>query len=102
MIVDIFTGESQKKLQNVGIKSKYLNYCRCIGSYTFIGKGHGVGREGKKISYVDAWEGFKKSLTTARIPCTAIDRYPVVARWRNDVDYCAAGIFCFQPFCVTG
>ena len=26
----------------------------------------------------------------------------MVARWRNDVDYVAAGIFCFQPYCVTG
>lgn len=34
-------------------------------------------------------------MTGARIPNTAIDRYPVVARWRNDVDYVAAGIFCF-------
>jgi len=34
--------------------------------------------------------------------CTEIDRYPIVARWRNDVDFVAAGIFCFQPFCVTG
>ena len=25
-----------------------------------------------------------------------------MARWRNDVDFVAAGIFCFQPFCVTG
>ena len=25
-----------------------------------------------------------------------------MARWRNDVDYVAAGIFCFQPYCVTG
>jgi len=25
-----------------------------------------------------------------------------VARWRNDVDFVAAGIFCFQPYCVTG
>lgn len=29
-------------------------------------------------------------------------RYPVVARWRADVDYVAAGIYCFQPYCVTG
>jgi len=28
-------------------------------------------------------------------PCTEIGRYPVVARWRNDVDFVAAGIFCF-------
>lgn len=36
------------------------------------------------------------------MPCTAVDRYPVVARWRNDVDFTLAGIFCFQPYCVTG
>ena len=41
-------------------------------------------------------------MTSARIPCTSIKRYPVVARWRNDVDYVAAGIYCFQPYCVTG
>lgn len=41
-------------------------------------------------------------MTTTRIPCTSIERYPIVARWRNDVDFVAAGIFCFQPYCVTG
>ncbi len=41
-------------------------------------------------------------MTTAKVPCTRIDRYPVIARWRNDVDYVAAGIYCFQPYCVTG
>ena len=41
-------------------------------------------------------------MTSARIPCSSIKRYSVVARWRNDVDYVAAGIFCFQPYCVTG
>ena len=74
----------------------------CVGSYKFIGVGTGKGRTGTKISYADAWKSFKKSLTSAAIPCTAIERYPVVARWRNDVEYVAAGIYCFQPFCVTG
>jgi alanyl-tRNA synthetase len=46
--------------------------------------------------------GFEKSLTSARIPCKSIPRYPTVARWRNDVDFTAAGIYCFQPYCVTG
>jgi hypothetical protein len=41
-------------------------------------------------------------MTSARFPCEAIKRYPVVARWRNHVDYVAAGIYCFQPYCVTG
>jgi len=76
----------------------------CEGKYSFIGVGTGIGKgpEGKKISYGDAWQGFKKSLSSTRVPCTPIDRYPVVARWRADVDYVAAGIFCFQPYCVTG
>lgn len=37
-----------------------------------------------------------RSFESAKIPHTAIKRYPVVARWRADVDYVAAGIFCFQ------
>ena len=70
---------------------------QCEKRYSFIGKGTGKGRGGGvKLTYADAWEGFKRSLSSARIPCTAIPRYPVVARWRADVDYVAAGIFCFQ------
>ena len=73
----------------------------CKGEYTFIGKAHGIGKE-KKVTYREAWNTFERAFTKARIPCTKIDRYPVIARWRNDVDYVAAGIFCFQPYCVTG
>jgi len=75
---------------------------QCEGKYSFIGRGSGIGAKGKKITYAEAWQGFRKSLSNARVPCTPIDRYPVVARWRADVDYVAAGIFCFQPYCVTG
>jgi alanyl-tRNA synthetase len=54
------------------------------------------------MSFAEAWKGYEQSFTTARVPCNSIKRYPVVARWRNDVDFVAAGIFCFQPYCVTG
>lgn len=80
----------------------------CEKKYTFIGKGTGRGDKQckdynpEKLTYSEAWAGFKRSLTTAAVPCTAIKRYPVVARWRADVDYVAAGIFCFQPYVVTG
>lgn len=80
-------------------KAKTCGDSNCDGKYSFIGKGSG---KGKKITYAEAWKGFEESLTSTRIPCTSIKRYPVVARWRNDVDYVAAGIFCFQPYCVTG
>lgn len=42
-----------------------------------------------------------RSLSSARVPCTPIPRYPVVARWRADVDYVAAGIFCFQALTTS-
>ncbi len=54
------------------------------------------------MTYADAWKSFESSFTKERIPCTSIARYPVVARWRNDVEFTNAGIFCFQPYCVTG
>ncbi|KAL0245356.1 hypothetical protein GEMRC1_009435 [Eukaryota sp. GEM-RC1] len=61
----------------------------CLGEYQFIGTG-------------EAWDGYERIFSSNTVPSTAIDRYPVVARWRNDIDFVAAGIFCFQPYCVTG
>lgn len=86
-------------------KQKERQICgdsNCQGKYTFIGTGMGIGKTGKKLSYSEAWDTFEKSFTNARIPCKKINMYPTVARWRNDVDYVAAGIYCFQPYCVTG
>jgi len=76
----------------------------CVGKYSFIGTGVGIGAgpDAKHVTYGDAWRIYEKSMNTNRIPSKTIDRYPVVARWRNDVDYVAAGIYCFQPYCVTG
>ena len=64
----------------------------CDGKYSFIGDGIG---KGKKITFAEAWKGYEQSFTTSRIPCKSIERYPVVARWRNDVEFVAAGIYCF-------
>lgn len=74
----------------------------CAEKYGFIGTGMGLGKKGKYLSYSDAWKNFEKAFNSARIPCNTIDRYPTVARWRADVDFCAAGIYCFQPYCMTG
>jgi alanyl-tRNA synthetase len=54
------------------------------------------------MTYSEAWQTFEESFTSERIPCKRIKPYPTVARWRNDVDFVAAGIYCFQPYCVTG
>ncbi|KAK2964390.1 putative Alanine--tRNA ligase [Blattamonas nauphoetae] len=75
----------------------------CEGSYKFIREpGQELKPDEHKLTYQEAWNGFKQSFTQTVPPHTAIDRYPVVARWRDDVDYVAAGIYCFQPYCVTG
>lgn len=115
---ETFTGDTLKKEKHVEIHCKYKLatktsfFFRCEGKYTFIG--NGTGGE-NKITFAEAWQGktiyfkltheilylgFEKSLTGDG--CNSIKRYPVVARWRNDVDYVAAGIYCFQPYCVTG
>lgn len=86
-------------------KSEKQDNCgdaNCAEKYSFIGTGVGMGKKGKYLSYSDAWKNFENAFNTARIPCTTIERYPTVARWRADVDFCAAGIFCFQPYCMTG
>jgi alanyl-tRNA synthetase len=73
----------------------------CDGQYSFIG--NGLKKEGAPdMTFAEAWKTFERSFTKAKVPCESIKRYPVVARWRNDVEYVAAGIFCFQPYCVTG
>lgn len=71
----------------------------CCGGYSFI---HPDTPPETKLTYYQAWKDFQKSFTTARIPHGVVQRYPVVARWRSDVDFVAAGIYCYQPFCVSG
>ena len=66
----------------------------CEGKYSFIGKGMGKYKD-TKLTYGEAYRTFRDVMTQNENPCTEIGRYPVVARWRNDVDYVAAGIFCF-------
>jgi hypothetical protein len=53
--VDTFSGESHKILYFAGMKSKLFIYFRCLGKYTFIGEGVGIGRKGQKITYQKAW-----------------------------------------------
>eukprot|EP00477_Mikrocytos_mackini_P000567 GAHX01000605.1.p1 GENE.GAHX01000605.1~~GAHX01000605.1.p1 ORF type:complete len:992 (-),score=193.88 GAHX01000605.1:1573-4548(-) len=56
----------------------------------------------KEMTIQEANQAFIRSFKSAKIPHTNIRRYPVVARWRDDVNFVNAGIYCFQPFCVSG
>ena len=54
----------------------------------------------KRLSYIEVWQEFAKHFK--KLGYTPIERYPVVARWREDTDFVQASIYDFQPFVVSG
>ncbi|TNJ30009.1 Alanyl-tRNA synthetase [Giardia muris] len=72
----------------------------CTGVYSFLQEGGSIPDETWSMKTV--WESFKDSFLKTIPAHTVVSRYPVVARWRDDCDFTAAGIQCYQPFCVTG
>ncbi len=69
---------------------------RCSGGYTFIDSPPTQ----KSFSYTSAWNQFKKFMEKRGY--TAINRYPVLARWRKDTEFVRASIYDFQPYVVSG
>jgi len=53
-----------------------------------------------KLSYIDVWKKFAAMFD--KLGYTPIKRYPVVARWRDDMDFVIASIADFQPYVVSG
>ncbi len=68
----------------------------CVGGFTFINHTPAT----KKLSYLEVWKEYTR--IHRRLGYTPIDRYPVVARWREDAYFVQAGIYDFQPYVVTG
>jgi alanyl-tRNA synthetase len=98
-----------KSLQSLGL---YRKKCKICGRYfwTFDKNREVCGDHenysfinnpvGKKISYKEVWEKFSKYFESkGYLP---INRYPVVARWRDDIDFVIASIADFQPWVVEG
>jgi len=67
----------------------------CIGKYEFIGK-----EMSEKLDFIKVWKKFKKVMEN--LGYTPIKPYPVVARWRDDLDFVIASIADFQPWVVEG
>ncbi len=59
-----------------------------------------IGEKIREISYKQLWEETKKFFSERGY--TPIKRYPVVARWRDDLDFVIASIADFQPWVVKG
>jgi len=68
----------------------------CTGKYDFIGKSPAK----RKVSYREGWEVFVKIFKKwGYVP---IKRYPVVARWYDELYFVDAGVNIFQPYVVSG
>jgi alanyl-tRNA synthetase len=68
----------------------------CGDGYTFINDSPTE----KELTHTESWEIFQEFMEDRNY--TSIDRYPVVARWRDDVEFTGASIYCFQPYVVSG
>ncbi|MFB6088482.1 MAG: alanine--tRNA ligase-related protein, partial [Candidatus Aenigmatarchaeota archaeon] len=75
---------------------KVCGDAKCIGGYDFIGKTPAK----NSYSYIELWDKFSKILGSAGYE--EIDRYPVVARWRDDIEFVEASIDDFIPYVVNG
>lgn len=68
----------------------------CSGGYTFINDSP----TNETFSYIESWELYSNFMEERGYKI--IDRYPVVARWRDDVEFVGAAIYNFQPYVVSG
>jgi len=68
----------------------------CGDGYTFIGDSP----TDREFSYTEAWELYEDFMDSRGYE--SIDRYPVVARWRDDTEFVGGSIYCFQPYVVSG
>lgn len=68
----------------------------CGEGYTFINDSPTE----EEYTHTESWKVFEKFMDTRGY--ASIDRYPVVARWRDDVEFTGASIYCFQPYVVSG
>ncbi|MBU0535620.1 MAG: alanine--tRNA ligase, partial [Nanoarchaeota archaeon] len=68
----------------------------CSGGFRFF-----EGTPAKnQLDYVQVWKRFAELFK--KWGYTPIERYPVVARWRDDMDFVMASICDFQPYVVSG
>ncbi|MCF7871539.1 alanine--tRNA ligase [Candidatus Woesearchaeota archaeon] len=68
----------------------------CSGGFTFLSKKI----SSKSMNYIETWKEFSKFFKEKGY--TPIERYTVVARWRDDTDFVQASIYDFQPYVVNG
>ncbi len=102
-----------KTLEELGYHRKACSSCRrffwtsdtsrnvcgepfCSGGFGFIGNTPAK----NKMDYIEFWKRFSKIL--GKRGYTPINRYPVTARWRDDLYFTQASIDAFIPYVVNG
>jgi alanyl-tRNA synthetase len=101
-----------KSLKKMGLKRNTCSVCGknfwsftpkdkcgdvdCIGDYTFFKERISE----LSASYVDIWKLFSQFFSKKKH--TEIKRYPVVARWRDDIYFVEAAIDDFAPYVIKG
>ena len=68
----------------------------CVGTYTFINNTPAK----KSMEFSETYILFKEFLSKRGY--TPVDRFPIVARWRDDLDFNIASIIGFQPYITKG
>lgn len=78
------------------VPRKICGDTNCNLKYDFIGNTPAK----QKFEFVDVYKNFKDFFEKRDYP--AVKRFPVVARWREDLDFNIASIIGFQPFITKG
>ena len=78
------------------VKREICGDTNCVGTYSFINNTPAK----KPMEFSEVYLEFKKFMTKRGY--TQIDRFPIVARWREDLDFNIASIVGFQPYVTKG
>ena len=95
-------GMKRQKCANCGVmfwstqKRKTCGDTNCVGEYSFIGNTPAA----VAMSFPEVYIRWREYIEKRGYP--HVDRFPIVARWRDDMDFNIASIIGFQPYVTKG
>ena len=89
-------GICKKFFWDLDSKRQICDDSSCTEGFTFIDKKYAK----NKMNYVETWKKFVSILKTHGYK--EIKRYPVTARWRDDLNFVEASIDNFIPYVING
>ncbi|MDA3855302.1 MAG: alanine--tRNA ligase-related protein [Candidatus Woesearchaeota archaeon] len=78
------------------VKREVCGDSNCVGTYTFIGETPAT----RKMEFAETYQLFREFLEKRGY--MHVERFPIVARWRDDLDFNIASIIGFQPYVTKG